>query len=86
MERKKKIKWGDQLVEVTEISFQTSGEHWNEYLLEDGAVIRLKTVTSEIVRLDEKYDADGNPMYVIKSSNIVAVSAPEKLRRFPEGE
>lgn len=84
MERRKKIRYQDRTVEATEVSFQTGSEHWNEYLLDDHSVIKLKTVTSEILRIDGEYDVDGNPIYLVKSTNIVAVSAPEKLRRPPE--
>lgn len=81
MERRKRIQFQGQMVDATEVSFQAGGEHWNEYLLDDGSVIKLKTITTEIVRVDGQYDPDGNPVYVVKSTNIVTVSAPEKLRR-----
>lgn len=81
MERRKRIQFQGQMVDATEVSFQAGGEHWNEYLLDDGSVIKLKTVTTEIVRVDGQYDQDGNPLYVVRSTNIVTVSAPEKLRR-----
>jgi len=82
MERRKKIEYPPgRIVEAAEVTFQAGGEHWNEYLLDDGSVIRLKTVTTEILRVDGEYDKDGNPMYVVKSANIVVVSSPDKLRR-----
>ncbi len=81
MERKRKIKWQDRMVDVTELSFQTGGEHWNEYLVDDGSVIKLKTITSQILRVDGEYDNEGNPIYIIRSTNIVSISAPDKLRR-----
>lgn len=85
MERRKKITFQGQVVDATEVSFQAGGEHWNEYLLDDGSVVKLKTVATEFLRIDGQYDQDGNPMYLVKSTNIVAVSAPEKLRRPPAG-
>ena len=42
MERKRRVTGPDgQLTDATEVGFRTHGEHWNEYLLDDGTVIRL---------------------------------------------
>lgn len=68
-------------VEATELSFQNAREHWNEYLLDDGTIVKLKPVATEAFRIDGRYDNEGNPLYVIKSANIVVVSAPENLRQ-----
>jgi hypothetical protein len=70
-------------VDATEIGFRSSGEHWNEYLVDDGTVIRIKVIATEVMRIEDEYDADGNPLYLVKSGNVVAISAPEDLRRAP---
>ncbi len=67
-------------VEATVLNFQVGGEHWNEYLVDDGTVIRMKTVATEISRIDQEFDQEGNPVYLVKSTNVVSVSVPEKLR------
>lgn len=83
--RKKRIKGpGGEFVEAAELSVQSAREHWNEYLLDDGAVVRLKPVATEIFRIDGQYDAEGNPVYVVKSTNIVVVNAPDNLRKTGE--
>lgn len=81
MERKRRIKLGNEDVEATQVPFQVGGEHWNEYLCDDGSVLRMKVVTTEIFRVDGRYDNEGNPTYVVKSTNVLTVSAPDKLRR-----
>ena len=81
MERKRKVQYQGQTVEGTEVPFQASREPWTEYLIEDGSVIKIKTVATEVVRLDDHYDQAGDPIYVLKSTQIVAVSANEKLRK-----
>jgi hypothetical protein len=78
------VRLGDKDVDATEMGFQTGGEHWNEYLLSDGSVIRLKPVATEILRVDGKYDNDGNPVYIVKAANVVSVSASDKARKPPE--
>ena len=69
--------------EVTEVGFRTMGENWNEYLADDGSVIRVKLVVTEIVRVDGMYDDQGAPGYWIKSANVTNVSAPEELSKGP---
>lgn len=84
VERKRRLQIpGQGEIEVTEVGFRSSGEHWNEYLVDDGTVIRVKLVATEILRQDDVYDAEGNPGYIVKSANVTNVSAPENLRRKP---
>jgi hypothetical protein len=64
-----------------ELGFQTAGEYWNEYILEDGAVVKIKLVMTNVVRVEDEYDANGAPVYLAQSTNVMAVSAPDKLRK-----
>jgi hypothetical protein len=68
-------------IEAEVIGFRSNAEHWNEYLLDDHTVVRLKPVVTEILRVEGQYDANGNPAYMIQSTNVTAVDAPEELRR-----
>jgi hypothetical protein len=79
--RKRRVTWQGREVEATIMPFQTGGEHFNEYLVEDGTVVKLKLVVTEILRLDDEYDAEGNPIYVVISANVPYVSAPDELRQ-----
>jgi hypothetical protein len=80
-DRKKKIPNGQGgEVETTVMGFQTVGEHWNEYLLTDGTVITIKSVATEILRIDGQYDPKGDPVYLINSQNIVVASSPDNLK------
>jgi len=82
VERKKKIEIpGVGPTEVTEVGFRSTGEYWNEYLADDGSVIRMKLVVTEIMRVDGKYDDQGNPAYFVKSQQVLNVSAPDELQR-----
>lgn len=83
MERKSELPGADGPIPVTEVGFRSSGENWNEYLLDDGTVFRIKLIVTDIYRVDGKYDDQGNPQYVAKSTNVAAVSAPEDMRRKP---
>jgi hypothetical protein len=80
--RKKTVRLPDGTsVEGMVIPFQTGGEHWNEYLLEDGSVLRVKTVATEVIRVDGRYDQEGNPMYVLNNTQVLVVDSPDDLKR-----
>jgi hypothetical protein len=79
--RKRKVTGPDgQLHDAVELGFRVSGEHWNEYLTDDGTVLRLKPVVTQILRLEGLYDHNGDPVYSVNATNVLAVSAPEELR------
>lgn len=50
-------------------------EDWHEYRCSDGAVVRMKTVVTKIIRLPKK-DPEGNPIYFTKSLNMVDARIP----------
>lgn len=82
MPGKRKVTFPDgSEVEGSIMTFRSSGEHWNEYLVDDGSVLRMKTVVTEVVRLDGQYDAQGNPVYFVASTNVLAVNAPDGLMK-----
>ena len=68
-------------VDVTPIGFQVGGEYWNEYLLDDGSVLRMKPVMVEVLRVDNAYDGEDNPVYISMTQNVVVVNSPERLRK-----
>ncbi|HKZ42706.1 MAG TPA: hypothetical protein VJ044_17215 [Candidatus Hodarchaeales archaeon] len=78
-----KIKFNFQGQEVwgERISVQDSRENWSQYLLEDGSTLKMKIVVTEVLRIDGQYDAEGNPVYFVKSANIISVIAPEELMK-----
>lgn len=65
-----------ELVDVT-----SSSEPWSNYLLSDGTTVRMKVVLSEVWRVIDEYDNDGNPVYVMQSTGIMNVQAPDTLKR-----
>ncbi|MHB8470728.1 MAG: hypothetical protein ACYDCH_13395 [Gaiellaceae bacterium] len=69
------------MLDATIMTFRAGSEHWNEYLVDDGTVIKLKLVVTEIVKVDDEYDPrTGDPLYVVNSTNVVSVQAPEQLK------
>ncbi len=81
-ERKRKVPGPDgREVDATVLGFNPSAEHWTEVLADDGSVIKLKLVVTDVFRVDDAYDVEGNPVYVVRSQNILRVDSPENLRR-----
>ncbi len=58
-----------------------SQELFCTYSLEDGTLLRLKPVLTEVFKVDDRWDANGEPVYLIRSQNVMVVSAPESLRK-----
>ncbi|MBW1956444.1 MAG: hypothetical protein JRI83_12130 [Deltaproteobacteria bacterium] len=61
-------------VEADDLSFDVVKEAWNEYRTEDGTIVRIKIVVSNIAKIPDITDNAGNPIYVVKSSNVVGIS------------
>ena len=60
-ERRRKERLPDgREVETVEMPFTAGTEHWNEDVVNDCSIVRLKTVVTDILKLDE-FDANGNP-------------------------
>ena len=74
MEKVVKIPYQGSTVDGTEMDFKAVREEWNEYQTNDGSTIRMKVVVTNIVKLKDKIDSSGNPIYVVRSSNVLAVS------------
>lgn len=79
--RKRTIPGPNGPVDAEVIPFRTPVEHWTEVLVDDGSVIKLKLVVTDIYRVVDQWDAEGQPSYVVRSTNIVRVDAPDDLRR-----
>lgn len=69
-----------QVIEGEEIPFKPAFEPWSVYQLDDGYSVRLKLVVTQVIKTAQK-DADGSPVYIVRSSNVMAVSPPETYRR-----
>ena len=81
MERSMKVPYEGKTVEGVDLDFKQIKEEWNEYQVADGTTIRMKAVVTNIVRLTNQYDKDNNPVYLVKSSNVLTISPPEKLKK-----
>ena len=71
-----------EVVEIDEIN-----ERPIRVLLEDGSVLRMRLDIIEILRVDGEWDAEGHPLYSVKSNNLLSVlDSPKPLRRPDPGK
>ncbi|MCD6210662.1 MAG: hypothetical protein OCU20_03160 [Methanophagales archaeon] len=70
-------------IEAMDVDFETVKEDWNEYKLEDGTILKFKTIVSSIVRTEEYDPMTGDPVYHVRSTNVLRVKVPEELKRLP---
>lgn len=59
----------------------SSKDGWSEYKLDDGTVLRFKTVVVDVKRAVNQYSADGNPLYIYSLASVNQVIAPERLHK-----
>jgi len=72
------------LIEGEEIDFEEKKEFWNEYKLKDGTTLKVRLILIGVKRL-KKFAADGNPIYIINSNNVVRVfDVPKELKQKPK--
>jgi hypothetical protein len=57
-----------------------SDEKWSVYDLDDGTQLRLRTMVSEVWRVIGEFDAELNPLYVVKAQGAMSVIAPENIK------
>lgn len=79
-----KVKLGGIDHEAVRIQVHQSTELFNTYLLDDNSRIRAKLVLTDVLRLKDAFDAQGNPVYFLSHTMVTAVESPPELRRKEE--
>jgi hypothetical protein len=67
---KTEVKRGDQWIKGEEMEFTPKKEEWNIYKLEDGTIIKLKTIVTKIIKLNIRHPVTNDPIFSINSQNI----------------
>ncbi len=66
-----KVKYRGKEIEAIPVDILSQEEFFNTYQLVDGSVIRLKVVVKDILKAQNELSADGNPIYIIQSENVI---------------
>ncbi len=75
--KKVKMKIGGNPVEAESLTFKPIDEPWSTYKLDDGSVIKLKLVVSDVFKLPTPDPVTGLPQFLVRSSNVMSVEPPE---------
>jgi hypothetical protein len=76
-----KMNLGGQSVEAESLTYKPLNEPWSSYQLDDGSIIKLKLVISDVFKLPTSDPLTGLPQYIIRSSNVMSVEPPESLSK-----
>ncbi len=81
-EKKTTVQLPTGTVDGFEVPILESNEKWSEIRLEDGTILRVKPNVLSVIRVTGQYDQEGNPMYALKSAQVMTIaSVPEELRK-----
>jgi hypothetical protein len=74
-ETKRKITIFGNEVPVTEVPIVEGGqdELFLQYKLEDGTVLKVKSVATSALRVDNQFLPDGRPIYIVLTNPVVSV-------------
>jgi len=62
---------------VEDMEFETVKEEWCEYMLEDGVMIKIKLIATEIRKVVGEYDELGRPVYHFKFQTVNRMIYPK---------
>ena len=71
-----KVQVDGKRVEGERMAFELLDEPWTKCKLPDGTILRLKLIVSDVFRLPGQQPG-AEPVYLVKSSNVLAVDAPD---------
>jgi len=69
------------LVDGTEIKVVESTVRTTDVKLDDGTVLHLSPIIMSVIRLDGRYDPEGNQMYAVQAGQAMTAEVPEHLRQ-----
>lgn len=73
-----RVQYQGREVDGEDVSFTVLAEEWNRYQLHDGTEIRMRLVVTDVIKIPGESDQQGNPIYQVRSSNVVVVKLPDK--------
>lgn len=58
------------------MEFKSIEENWSPYKLEDGTVVKIKLIVSDVFKLPGNDPLTGMPQLLVKSTNVMSVEPP----------
>ena len=81
MSRRINVPFEGKMVPAEQLDFESEKEPWTVYKLEDGTVLKIKTILANAARLVDRYKPDGEPMYVLGVGSLPVLDIPAELRQ-----
>lgn len=72
-ETKKKLPMFGFEVECAVVPVLKTDECFNTYMLEDGSVLKVKSVATSFLRVEGQYLPDGSPIYIVMATPVASV-------------
>jgi hypothetical protein len=60
-------------MEIADVPIVDMKEPSSEYQLEDGSVLRVRNVATAILRVQDQFNPDGTPVYLVLTTPAVTV-------------
>ena len=79
----KNSKTGEE-VDGLVVKVTKADEPFSHITLEDGTEITMRTNVTQIIRLIDRWDEKGNPLYNIEANGSMVITSPDNLKRIPE--
>jgi hypothetical protein len=81
MPNQRKVNFMGQMRDATVVEFEADKENFSTYILHDGTSLKIKAVLTEVLRIEGVYQPNGDPVYGVSAVQVLAVNAPESLRK-----
>lgn len=72
-------------VDVAEVPVVKADEQLSTYILEDGSVLKVRSVATSVMRVEGQYLPDGSPVYILLVTPVTSV-VNSKIKREPKQE
>ena len=76
-----KLNLGGQQVEAEVMDFKAVAEAWSTYRLDDGTIVKVKIIASDIFKLPSADPVTGLPNLIVRSSNVMSIEPPESFAK-----
>lgn len=84
MAKRIQVQYEGKMVPADQLNFESEKEPWTVYTLEDGTVLKIKTILGNVARLVDRYKPDGEPIYILGVGGVPMLEVPVELRRQPQ--
>ena len=79
MAKRIEIQFEGKMVPADRLDFEAEKEPWTIYKLEDGTILKVKTIVGTVARLIDRFKPDGEPIYILGVGGVPMLEVPAEL-------